>query len=91
VALLIGTRQVGAVVTLRGPRGGSLEVTAPDGLQLRIPAENGRAELWLPQPGEWLYYWTHGGEGTITVTPAPDVEPEPEHEPPAFTYQPGRR
>lgn len=72
MALIQGAHPRGACVDLRGPRHSTLVATAPDGLVVRVPAPNGRASLWLPQPGEWGYQWETddaiGPGGTLTVT-----------------------
>lgn len=67
MALSLGPRTLGEVVELRGPRGGRLTVVAPDGLMVIIPAENGRASVWLAQVGEWSYAWEDQSGGRLTV------------------------
>lgn len=63
--------EAGDIVELRGPRGSTLVVDAPDGLQVRIPAPHGCASVWLPQTGEWAYAWDDGPSGTLTVIDPP--------------------
>ena len=57
-----GLQSLGDIIDIRGPRGGKLIVEAPDGLELRIPAEGGRAQLGLAQPGTWRVRWSVDGE-----------------------------
>lgn len=81
-------RTVGEVIELRGPRGGKVFVEAPDGLDLRIPADGGRVQLWLAQAGAWRVQWGEDGEvAVIQVVESDDLPAaEPEEQPPAFTY-----
>jgi hypothetical protein len=74
VARLIAPQAQGSTVDLRGPKGSTFTATAPDGLEVRIPAPNGKVTLWLPQPGEWAYAWQDGTGGTITVLPATTIQ-----------------
>lgn len=79
MAVRFGTRTVGDTVDLRGPRDSTLEVWAPDGMRLWLPAPTGKVTLWLAQAGRWHYAWTDpaGGEGDIDVT-APDPTDHPD-------------
>ena len=77
MARQIAPRVVGDVIELRGSRGGVLTVHAPDGLEVRLPAPTGRADVWLPQAGEWRYEWPDGTGGTLIVIEAADpADPE---------------
>ena len=60
---------VGEITRLRVPRGCTVIVDAPDGLQLRMPAPNGTVDLWVPQAGEWRVSWP-GGDTTLEVADA---------------------
>jgi hypothetical protein len=93
MALQRGPQKLGDIIDLRGPRGGMLEVIAPDGLELRIPAAGGRARLWLAQPGTWRMRWEIDDDTSeVEVIDGGAHEPAPpEPEAPAFTYMPGRR
>lgn len=70
MARIIAPQAFGAVLDIRGPRDGTLTLTAPDGIQVTIPAPNGKASVWLPQAGEWVYSWDGDTSGTITVLPS---------------------
>lgn len=87
MARRVAPRAVGDVIEFRGQRGATLTVHAPNGLEVRIPAPTGRADVWLAQAGEWRYEWTDGTGGTLIVTDAadpetPELQPEPRAVPP---------
>lgn len=68
---------VGDVATLRGCRDGKLSVMAPDGLELAIPAANGKASVTLSQVGTWEYTWPDGDSGTLIVLANDDAQADP--------------
>jgi hypothetical protein len=58
-----------------GQEGQHCTVLAPDGLIIVFPPERGDVEVWLAQPGTWVYRWGDGDKHQFEVA-AQDAEVE---------------
>jgi hypothetical protein len=53
-----------------------LDITMPDGRQIKMRKQGAGVEVWLGQLGTWTWSWSEDDYGTLEVLAPDDKQPE---------------